>query len=104
MIRPTGMSVYVPKVVPVGASALVEVSMSPDSCYASKVFQSKKGCFVAPDGSAEFTDIGTAVFYVIPTLNDTIAKKVEVTVRALESLQAEDGTEITMEDGSTFEI
>ena len=37
-------------------------------------------------------------------LNDTIAKKVEVTVRALESLQAEDGTEITMEDGSTFEI
>lgn len=104
MIRPTGMSVDVPKVVPVGATAMVEVSMVPDSCYASKVFQSKKGCFVAPDGSAEFTEIGTAVFYVVPTLNDTIAKKVEVTVRALESLQAEDGTEITMEDGSTFEI
>lgn len=104
MIRPTGMSVDVPKVVPVGATAMVEVSMSPESSYASKVFQSKKGCFVAPDGSAEFTEIGTAVFYVIPTLNDTIAKKVEVTVRALESLQAEDGTEITMEDGSTFEI
>lgn len=104
MIRPTGMSVDVPKVVPVGATAIVEVSMSPESCYASKVFQSKKGCFVAPDGSAEFTEIGTAVFYVVPTLNDTIAKKVEVTVRALESLQAEDGTEITMEDGSTFEI
>ena len=104
MIRPTGMSVDVPKVVPVGATALVEVSMSPESSYASKVFQSKKGCFVAPDGSAEFTEIGTAVFYVVPTLNDTIAKKVEVTVRALESLQAEDGTEITMEDGSTFEI
>ena len=104
MIRPTGMSVDVPKVVPVGATAMVEVSMVPDSCYASKVFQSKKGCFVAPDGSAEFTEIGTAVFYVVPTLNDTIAKKVEVTVRALESLQAENGTEITMEDGSTFEI
>ena len=104
MIRPTGMSVDVPKVVPVGATAMVEVSMSPESSYASKVFQSKKGCFVAPDGSAEFTEIGTAVFYVVPTLNDTIAKKVEVTVRALESLQAEDGTEITMEDGSTFEI
>ena len=104
MIRPTGMSVDVPKVVPVGATAMVEVSMVPDSCYASKVFQSKRGCFVAPDGSAEFTEIGTAVFYVVPTLNDTIAKKVEVTVRALESLQAEDGTEITMEDGSTFEI
>ena len=104
MIRPTGMSVDVPKVVPVGATAMVEVSMSPDSSYASKVFQSKKGCFVAPNGSAEFTEIGTAVFYVVPTLNDTIAKKVEVTVRALESLQAEDGTEITMEDGSTFEI
>lgn len=104
MIRPTGMSVDVPKVVPVGATAMVEVSMSPESSYASKVFQSKKGCFVAPDGSAEFTEIGNAVFYVIPTLNDTIAKKVEVTVRALESLQAEDGTEIAMEDGSTFEI
>lgn len=104
MIRPTGMSVDVPKVVPVGATAMVEVSMVPDSCYASKVFQSKKGCFVAPDGSAEFTEVGNAVFYVVPTLNDTIAKKVEVTVRALESLQAEDGTEITMEDGSTFEI
>lgn len=104
MIRPTGMSVDVPKVVPVGATAMVEVSMSPESSYASKVFQSKKGCFVAPDGSAEFTEIGTAVFYVVPTLNDTIAQKVEVTVRALESLQAEDGTEITMEDGSTFEI
>ena len=104
MIRPTGMSVDVPKVVPVGATAMVEVSMSPESSYASKVFQSKKGCFVAPDGSAEFTEIGTAVFYVVPTLNDTIAKKVEVTVRALESLQAENGTEITMEDGSTFEI
>ena len=104
MIRPTGMSVDVPKVVPVGATAMVEVSMMPESSYASKVFQSKKGCFVAPDGSAEFTEIGTAVFYVVPTLNDTIAKKVEVTVRALESLQAEDGTEITMEDGSTFEI
>lgn len=104
MIRPTGMSVDVPKVVPVGATAMVEVSMSPESSYASKVFQSKKGCFVAPDGSAEFTEIGNAVFYVVPTLNDTIAKKVEVTVRALESLQAEDGTEITMEDGSTFEI
>ena len=104
MIRPTGMSVDVPKVVPVGATAMVEVSMSPESSYASKVFQSVKGCFVAPDGSAEFTEIGTAVFYVVPTLNDTIAKKVEVTVRALESLQAENGTEITMEDGSTFEI
>lgn len=104
MIRPTGMSVDVPKVVPVGATAMVEVSMVPDSCYASKVFQSKNGCFVAPDGSAEFTEIGNAVFYVVPTLNDTIAKKVVVTVRALESLQAEDGTEITMEDGSTFEI
>ena len=104
MIRPTGMSVDVPKVVPVGATAMVEVSMMPESSYASKVFQSKKGCFVAPDGSAEFTEIGTAVFYVVPTLNDTIAKKVEVTVRALESLQAENGTEITMEDGSTFEI
>ena len=104
MIRPTGMSVDVPKVVPVGATAMVEVSMSPESSYASKVFQSKKGCFVAPDGYAEFTEIGTAVFYVVPTLNDTIAKKVEVTVRALESLQAENGTEITMEDGSTFEI
>ena len=104
MIRPTGMSVDVPKVVPVGATAMVEVSMSPESSYASKVFQSVKGCFVAPNGSAEFTEIGNAVFYVVPTLNDTIAKKVEVTVRALESLQAEDGTEITMEDGSTFEI
>ena len=104
MIRPTGMTVDVPKVVPVGATAMVEVAMSPDSCYASKVFQSAKGCFVAPNGSAEFTEVGTAVFYVVPTLNDTIAKKVEVTVRALESLQAENGTEITMEDGSTFEI
>ena len=104
MIRPTGMSVDVPKVVPVGATAMVEVSMSPESCYASKVFQSVKGCFVAPNGSAEFTEVGNAVFYVVPTLNDTIAKKVEVTVRALESLQAENGTEITMEDGSTFEI
>ena len=104
MIRPTGMTVDVPKVVPVGATAMVEVAMSPESSYASKVFQSKKGCFVAPDGSAEFTEVGTAVFYVVPTLNDTIAKKVEVTVRALESLQAEDGTEMTMEDGSTFEI
>ena len=104
MIRPTGMTVDVPKVVPVGATAMVEVAMSPDSCYASKVFQSKKGCFVAPDGSAEFTEVGTALFYVVPTLNDTISKKVEVTVRALESLQAEDGTDITMEDGSTFEI
>ena len=104
MIRPSGLFVSVPKVVPIGGVADVKVEMLPESCYASKVFQSWTGCRVAPDGQAEFTDAGTAVFYVIPTLNDTIAMRVEVTVRELENLQAEDGTEITTEDGISIAI
>lgn len=104
MIRPSGLFVSVPKVVPIGGVADVKVEMLPESCYASKVFQSWTGCRVAPDGHAEFTDAGTAVFYVIPTLNDTIAMRVEVTVRELENLQAEDGTEITTEDGISIAI
>ena len=104
MIRPSGLFVSVPKVVPIGGVADVKVEMLPESCYASKVFQSWTGCRVAPDGQAEFTDAGTAVFYVIPTLNDTIAMRVEVTVRELENLQAEDGTEITTEDSISIAI
>ena len=104
MIRPSGLFVSVPKVVPIGGVADVKVEMLPESCYASKVFQSWTGCRVAPDGQAEFTVAGTAVFYVIPTLNDTIAMRVEVTVRELENLQAEDGTEITTEDGISIAI
>ena len=102
--RPASLFVSVPKVVTVGSSAAIEVSMLPDTAYASKIFQPWQGCRVSPDGRAEFTETGTAVFYVIPTLNDTIAQRVEVTVREETTLQAEDGTDMTFEDGTPIAI
>ena len=104
LIRPLGMAVDAPTVVPVGGSAVVGVFMSPASCYASKVFQAYEGCKVMPDGRATFTEVGTAVLYVVPSLNDTIARRVEVQVRELEPLTSEEGEEITTEDGMSIAI
>ena len=104
LIRPLGMAVDAPSVVPVGGSAVLDVFMSPSSCYASKVFQAYEGCRVSPDGRATFTDVGTAVIYVVPSLNDTIARRVEVQVRELEPLMSEEGDEITTEDGMSIAI
>ena len=78
--------------------------MLPETAYASKIFQSWAGCRVSPDGRAEFTEAGTAVFYVIPKLNDTIARRIEVTVREETTLQAMDGTDMTFEDGTPIAI
>lgn len=104
LIRPLGMAVDAPTVVPVGGSAVVGVFMSPASCYASKVFQAYEGCKVMPDGRATFNDVGIAVLYVVPSLNDTIARRVEVQVRELEPLMSEEGEEITTEDGMSIAI
>lgn len=104
LIRPLGMAVDAPTVVPVGGSAVVGVFMSPASCYASKVFQAYEGCKVMPDGRATFTNVGSAVIYVVPSLNDTIARCVEVQVRELEPLTSEEGEEITTEDGMSIAI
>lgn len=98
--RPATMAVMYKKKVTVGARPVVEVTMQPDTANTSKVFQAWSGCKVTPDGIVVPDGVGTAVFYVVSTINSCLFKKVEIEVVASSNILDENGEAITDENGN----
>lgn len=98
--RPAMMGVLYKKKVSVGARPVVEVVMQPDSANTSKVFQAWSGCKVTPDGIVVPDGVGTAVLYVVSTINSSLFKKVEIEVVASSNILDENGEAITDENGN----
>lgn len=98
--RPASMGVVFPSKVSEGTNPVVEVTMQPDTANTSKVFQAWSGCKVTPDGIVVPDGVGTAVFYVVSTINSSLFKKVEIEVVASSNILDENGEAITDENGN----